>query len=954
MDLQALKQTQQRLVDDSSASSGILTPSGRAGAAAAAPSAAAGRGGGGAGIVGLRGKGADAAKQGVKQKQKRGRGQSQAGAAAPVVAWEDPTPAEAARAACLLLWRLSGEWEARELLMAGTSALLQVLMVLLVAPSAPIRMAASGALFNLSRAPQVQLQLVRKSQRQAGRRARPAGPLLRHRVRAIGRKSKGPGPAEQGSRSAMGAAASCRRRRRKELLPILVGLLARAGPDLLQALSIGASSTAPPLPLPGGGLLGPGGAAAEPDPAPPPPRTATTSPAPESPRHPAAAAAAAAAAALLHSAGSAALMPGRILPHYQAHPHLDPDPHHLQLLALHAQTLLDTHAAQAREDAHSGRGRGGGGGGAAAPGAQPSQASHDGGADVAPPYGLEPYASEPPRTLLAAAAATPAEAVAMTLAHVAGLLRALACRPSVAAALVAPEGGPPLRRMLRALVQAGALIVSTRGALGTIISLLPQPAAAGAADAPAPGLASAGPSGALPAGLRPDSAPDGLSGGGGGGVPYDPYDDAAAAGLDAALALCTVAAHSRDVARVLAGKTTLVATLLAVLRDRRAGEAGARWVAGGSAPCVARAAPMPVGEAWGSGWAAAVRVKVLRLLCTLTNQLGDAAVRSELVADSALVPALLHCLGPQQQPAVVAAALEWLALLQQHTAFMQERMQGYGGRLSTGPPRSHAAPAKPPALQILACVLPPAARQPPTLAGTPGPTVNDFLGRVLELLRLLPPASAAAGAGPGGALTPSRGASNHGLNTGSPAGGGGGSSSSGTSGAAGVGGPGGSRGGRPSIGSISRERRPSGTATASPPGGGAAAGARAGGSPTAALNGSLRGGAGAGTAGGAAGVAGGAPGGASGVGSLNNSLRSHPHGNATNRGGVGTPAVAGAAPAGPDLAAGSPLVAAAAAVALQGLASGSPAVCVQLCAMPGLVQSLLRHVQAVLEQLADE
>ncbi len=37
-------------------------------------------------------------------------------------------PAEAARGACLLLWRLSGEVEARELMMAGTSALVPVLM----------------------------------------------------------------------------------------------------------------------------------------------------------------------------------------------------------------------------------------------------------------------------------------------------------------------------------------------------------------------------------------------------------------------------------------------------------------------------------------------------------------------------------------------------------------------------------------------------------------------------------------------------------------------------------------------------------------------------------------------------------------------------------------------------------------------------------------------------------
>lgn len=162
------------------------------------------------------------------------------------------------------------------------------------------------------------------------------------------------------------------------------------------------------------------------------------------------------------------------------------------------------------------------------------------------------------------------------------------------------------------------IIVATRGALGSIIGLLPNPAAlaaqaAAAAAGPAPGTrggdgsgplhllpsapnsadfarASAGlspstttpgatPPAAVGLGGRPNSAASGLTGGGvGGGVlPTDPYEGCAAAGVEAALALCAVAAHSREVARVLAGKTTLVATLLAVLRERRAGACALMW-----------------------------------------------------------------------------------------------------------------------------------------------------------------------------------------------------------------------------------------------------------------------------------------------------------------------------------------------------------------------------------------
>lgn len=144
------------------------------------------------------------------------------------------------------------------------------------------------------------------------------------------------------------------------------------------------------------------------------------------------------------------------------------------------------------------------------------------------------------------------------------------------------------------------VLVAVRGALGVIISLLPQsttPSSAKPASAhhasldssnvasglpPTPSTAAtgtmstagaAGTPRALPAVSAPGSRPGGPQAGASGGVPGggDPLDDAAGAGVDAALDLCNVAAHSRDVARVLAGKTTLVPTLLAVLRDRRPG-----------------------------------------------------------------------------------------------------------------------------------------------------------------------------------------------------------------------------------------------------------------------------------------------------------------------------------------------------------------------------------------------
>lgn len=65
-------------------------------------------------------------------------------------------------------------------------------------------------------------------------------------------------------------------------------------------------------------------------------------------------------------------------------------------------------------------------------------------------------------------------------------------------------------------------------------------------------------------------------------------------------------------------------------------------------------------------------------------QLGESSVRSDLVGDSGLMAGLGACLGPHQAPEVVAAALEWLALLLQHTAFVQERMQGGGMEVGWG------------------------------------------------------------------------------------------------------------------------------------------------------------------------------------------------------------------------------------------------------------------------------
>ncbi|GLI68864.1 hypothetical protein VaNZ11_013409, partial [Volvox africanus] len=449
------------------------------------------------------------------------------------------------------------------------------------------------------------------------------------------------------------------------------------------------------------------------------------------------------------------------------------------------------------------------------------------------------------------------------------------------------------------------VIVNTRGALGTIISLLPSPTATstrgeresqqqlltsaaasgdlGASIGSVLGLAARGSgssplaaggggashasSGPLPAAGAvagsgcPESAV--VNGSGGGGVAGEPYDDAAAAGVEAALALCSVAAHSRDVARVLAGKTTLVPTLLAVLRERR--------------PVL----PVSASDSWSAAWQrqwqwqAGLRVKVLRLLCTLTMQLGESSVRTDLVADSGLVPALVHCLGLQQPPGVVAAALEWLSLLLQHPTFMQDRMQG--------------------------------------------PTANEFLGRVLELLQLLPHTGVTAA----GALTPSRAAS---LATAISL-----CASSAKDGSS-TPGSGGAGGGNTGGASLAAAAAAAAAAASSRSGKALAAGGTSSGN----RSGRHEGGS-----------------------SLNSSLRGNARTSplAAIMSSSASSAAAGAGAAAPltstpDLAAGHPAVSAAAAVVLHRLMASSSALRNQLCAVPGLVSSVLRHVHRLLDQLA--
>jgi hypothetical protein len=53
--------------------------------------------------------------------------------------------------------------------------------------------------------------------------------------------------------------------------------------------------------------------------------------------------------------------------------------------------------------------------------------------------------------------------------------------------------------------------------------------------------------------------------------PTEPLADAPAIGVVAALQLCRVASGTRDVAKVMASKTSVLPTLLAVLRDRTTG-----------------------------------------------------------------------------------------------------------------------------------------------------------------------------------------------------------------------------------------------------------------------------------------------------------------------------------------------------------------------------------------------
>ncbi|GLC38922.1 hypothetical protein PLESTM_000796200, partial [Pleodorina starrii] len=161
-------------------------PGGTAAAAAPAPGSPDGSpSGGAAAAAAVRQSGSsNLGKQQGPQPPASQQGPERPAAQPALNAWEEPHAA--ARAACSLLWRISADSEGRELLMAGTSGLVQVLMVLLGTPSVALRMAASGALFNLSQETRVQWQLVARAQ---------------------------------------------------ELVPILVGLLGRAGPDLQATLA---------------------------------------------------------------------------------------------------------------------------------------------------------------------------------------------------------------------------------------------------------------------------------------------------------------------------------------------------------------------------------------------------------------------------------------------------------------------------------------------------------------------------------------------------------------------------------------------------------------------------------------------------------------------------------------------------------------------------------------------
>ncbi len=311
-------------------------------------------------------------------------------------------------------------------------------------------------------------------------------------------------------------------------------------------------------------------------------------------------------------------------------------------------------------------------------------------------------------------------------------------------------------------------------------------------------------------------------------------------------------------------------------------------------------------------------------------------MHSELVADPGLASALLLALGPQQQPPVAEAALGWLAQLLGQPAFVAERLQGaswgtcaaalvalgcvelhpascprVGLRTNPMPRGQHQVHHHLASLEaeiqpgktrrriavsthgqcLTACTCVPPA----------GSTVTELLGRLLELLQLLPPQGATAA----GTLTPSRAASLAALNAAAAA--------AGTAPGGGGGSPG----------------TPSGQRGASSGGG---------------LNSSLRG-AGARAAAASGGNAGGAGG------SLNSSLRSGANSVPTTTQTTGGGGGGGSGPAAVDLPATSPAVAAAAATALRRLANASPVARTQLCSVPGLVPAIIRQTSSLLDSV---
>ena len=129
-----------------------------------------------------------------------------------------------------------------------------------------------------------------------------------------------------------------------------------------------------------------------------------------------------------------------------------------------------------------------GSGGGAGPGSQATAA----GSSQTPVSAASWALALPGRTQALADAVAPAEAVAATLVHVAGLLRVLCCEPTVAAAMATQQEGQPLRRLLRAAAQTGVLLAAA--------------AAAAAAPSSAPATSLPQRQGTLPASAGPGGA----------------------------------------------------------------------------------------------------------------------------------------------------------------------------------------------------------------------------------------------------------------------------------------------------------------------------------------------------------------------------------------------------------------------------------------------------------------